>query len=294
MLYLGIDGGGTKCRAVIENQNGEIIGRGIGGPANPLHGFQRAINSILEATGQAIEETGLSEADYPKIIAGIGLAGVNLSSLYQKIYEWKHPFAKMDLTTDLDIANIGAHNGEDGAVIIVGTGSCGFVSTNQHKITYGGHGFPIGDKASGAWMGLKAVEYTLLALDGFENESLLTEKVCEYFSADSAIALSEVLAGRASWQFAKIASLVLAAADAGDSFAESVVRDATGYISQLADKLLDNNPKRLSMIGGLSDFIIPLLAQPLAEQFVEPLQPPEIGALLFAKQSWIESQVESA
>ena len=59
-----------------------------------------------------------------QVVAGLGLAGVNLPGLYQKINEWHHPFKEMFLTTDLHTACIGAHKGADGAVIITGTGSC--------------------------------------------------------------------------------------------------------------------------------------------------------------------------
>ncbi len=82
MLYLGIDGGGTKCRAIIENESGEIIGKGIGGPVNPQYGLSTTFKSILEATDQAAKECGITEKDYEQDIVGIGLAGVNFFYRY--------------------------------------------------------------------------------------------------------------------------------------------------------------------------------------------------------------------
>ncbi|TQV89092.1 ATPase [Aliikangiella coralliicola] len=294
MLYLGIDGGGSKCRAVIASLEGEIVGRGVGGPANPLHGFQKTLDSILDASLKALEDASLTSAIYSKLIAGVGLAGVNLPGLYKQMTEWQHPFAKMYLTTDLDIANIGAHDGSEGAVIIVGTGSCGFVNSSGHKSIFGGHGFPIGDKASGAWMGLEAIKHTLLALDGFSEQSSLATKVSEYFAVDNALALSEKMAGRSSRQYAKLAKIVFDCADENDPSALAIVNQGIDYITKMANRLLRDNPQRLCMIGGLTDFILPRLSPELAAHFVKPIEQPEIGALHYAEQCWKSVHKQSA
>lgn len=142
MYYLGIDGGGTKCHAVIQNESGDILGRGRGGPANPVHGYEQTIQSITNATLQAAEESGLSENDFSSIVAGIGLAGINLHGVMKQMKSWQHTFAEMYLTTDLEIASIGAHESTNGAVIIAGTGSCGYSMTGDSKVILGGYGFP--------------------------------------------------------------------------------------------------------------------------------------------------------
>lgn len=36
MLFVGVDGGGTKTETLICNENGVILERGTGGPSNPL------------------------------------------------------------------------------------------------------------------------------------------------------------------------------------------------------------------------------------------------------------------
>ncbi len=293
-LFIGIDGGGSKCRAIISNVKGEIIGRGMGGPANPFYGVQRALNSILDASQNAIENAGLESDTIANIVAGIGLAGVNLPVLYESLQEWKHPFSHLYLTTDMDIANIGAHDGKEGAVIIVGTGSCGFVNSAGKKTMYGGYGFPIGDKASGAWIGLKAIEHTLLVLDGFEKECLLANKVCEFFSVASGLELSEKLVGRVSRQYAKIASLVFDCADADDIKANQIIEEGLEYISLLSHKLLETKTSRLCMIGGLSKYLLPRLDSKVANNFVEAKEQPEVGALHFAIQNWNNDNLKLA
>src|SRR5690606_13168083 len=165
ILLLGIDGGGSKCRARLISATDQLMGAGVGGPANPLHGVQQTIDSITTATELALQVAGLPHSAMNQLIAGIGLAGVNLPSLFQIMSNWQHPFKQMFLTTDLHIACLGAHNSDEGAVIVAGTGSCGYSYVSGVAKIFGAHGFPFGDKGSGAWMGLEAVKAVLLASD---------------------------------------------------------------------------------------------------------------------------------
>ncbi|MDZ7903049.1 MAG: hypothetical protein U5L01_11120 [Rheinheimera sp.] len=57
-LYLGIDGGGSKCKVVLLAADGQLLGEGLGGPANPLRGVKVATDSILAATQQALTSAG--------------------------------------------------------------------------------------------------------------------------------------------------------------------------------------------------------------------------------------------
>lgn len=286
-LYIGIDGGGTKCRATIYSHEQGVLGTGLGGPANPLHGLDRTLESIMVSTQLAIENAGLSLSEVNNMVAGLGLAGVNLPSLYKQIIEWHHPFKKMYLTTDLHTACIGAHEGEDGAVIITGTGSCGFSYVNGQSTILGGHGFAQGDKGSGAWMGLEAVKVALLDLDGLGPHSTITAAVKAQLQAEDAMAIAEKMAGKPSSVYATLARRVFECANAGDDVAIAIVKDGAGYISDLAAKLLEKNPPRLSMIGGLAEPLQAWLRPEIAARVESPKQPPEMGAVYYAEKSFL-------
>ncbi|MFT8229552.1 ATPase, partial [Salmonella enterica subsp. enterica serovar Enteritidis] len=60
------------------------------------------------------------------------------------------PFANIQFTSDAMIANLGAHMGGDGAILILGTGSVGLVKRGEDSFSIGGYGFPISDEGSGA------------------------------------------------------------------------------------------------------------------------------------------------
>ena len=123
LLYMGIDGGGSKCRATLVSSADELLGTGVAGPANPFQDEQQAFDSVMESARLALEDAGLAIEDSARVVAGVGLAGVNLPRFYDLVQQWEHPFKQMFLATDLHIACLGAHDGQDGAVMVAGTGS---------------------------------------------------------------------------------------------------------------------------------------------------------------------------
>ncbi|QTH71464.1 N-acetylglucosamine kinase [Pseudoalteromonas xiamenensis] len=293
-LFIGIDGGGTKCRATIYSAERGVLGTGLGGPANPLHGFERALESIMLSTQLAMRDAGLKLEQVHELYAGAGLAGVNLPQLFDRITQWDHPFKQLFLTTDLHTACIGAHEGKDGAVIITGTGSCGFSIVSGKTCNLGGHGFAQGDKGSGAWMGLEAVKAVLESLDGLAEKTALSIVLQEHFQTKSAMGIAEQMAGQPSSAYAKLARFVLAEAERGDEVAIRIVQEGAGYISRLAHKLLANQPPRLAMIGGLAEPLQKWLDPQISARVEPAIQPPEMGAIYFAQHQLAQQQGELA
>ncbi len=285
-LFIGIDGGGSKCRATIYSSEDGVIGTGVAGRANPLHGLSQTFESIQMSTELALKDAGMNLGDSKVLVAGLGLAGVNVPRLYQDIVNWKHPFADMFVTTDLHTACIGAHRGGEGAVIITGTGSCGYAHVEEKHLCLGGHGFALGDKGSGAWLGLKAAEQALLDLDGFTEKTALTERILNHFKVHDAMGIVENLAGQTSSVYAKLARTVLECANEQDEVAQMIVKEGAAYISELARKLFEVNPPRFSMIGGLAEPLAPWLDKDVIAKLSPTLAPPELGATYFARQKF--------
>ncbi|MBA6262931.1 MAG: BadF/BadG/BcrA/BcrD ATPase family protein [Colwellia sp.] len=283
-IFLGIDGGGSKCKAIVMSGDNKILGTGIAGPANPLHGYEQAINSIAESAKLAFKDAGIDESELGHIVAGVGLAGVNLPALFKQMSNWQHPFKKMYLTTDLLVACLGAHDGKDGAVIITGTGSCGFSYVDGHSYIVGAHGFPHGDKGSGAWFGLQAAKQSLLSLDGLIPPSSINDKILALLKVKDDVELVEVIAGKPAAFYARMANLVFDSAEEGDKLALAIVNEGAEYISHVAKQLLKQHPPEISLIGGLTPRIKPWLDIDLQAKLIEPLYPPEVGSIIFAKQ----------
>ena len=289
-LFLGIDGGGSKCKAIVMNENDEILGTGISGPGNPLHGFEQAHNSITESAKLALKDANLAHIKLNALTAGVGLAGINLPVLFDQMKTWQHPFKQMFLAHDLLIACLGAHHSNDGAVIISGTGSCGFSCIGDQEVIIGGHGFPHGDKGSGAWFGLQATKQVLLSLDGLVEPSMMNEVLLKKLSCTNTTDIVEAIAGKKATFYAQLANLVFDAAEQGDKVALAIVEEGAEYINSIARALLTRKPLRLSMLGGLTPRLKFWLDKSLQVQLSEPLSPPEVGAVLFARQALVNQQ----
>ena len=125
VLLLGVDGGGTSCRARLCTFAGEILGEGITGPANLRLGLGRSLAAVNEVAIQCLGQAGLAPGQLARTVACLALAGASEPTQLAAARAHKHPFGKALFTTDAHAACIGAHGERDGAVIVAGTGSIG-------------------------------------------------------------------------------------------------------------------------------------------------------------------------
>ncbi len=100
LYYVGIDGGGTSCRARIRTEDGTLIGEAKSGSANILLGIEVAMTSILDAITQAAKQGGLDESHFSQMHLGLALAGAEQKSAWQAFMAQPHPFASITLNTD--------------------------------------------------------------------------------------------------------------------------------------------------------------------------------------------------
>src|SRR5581483_6720673 len=182
-LFLGVDGGGTRCRARLCDSAGQRLGEGESGPANIRRGVQDAYTSVLAATRQALEQARLTAQDLPRITACLALAGATEPVDRHVAETHHHAFHSAIITSDAHAACIGAHHGGDGGVVIVGTGSIGWGVLGGTQYRVGGWGFELSDEGSGAWIGREALRRVLLAHDGRAAESALTGAILAQFAS---------------------------------------------------------------------------------------------------------------
>ena len=279
-LFLGVDGGGSKCRVRLEGRGVSI--EVVTGPANPFQDIAEAQHSIVSAAQAALAKAGLAEDELSSMIVAAGLAGINVPSTEAAMSAWDHPFQTLHLTTDIHIACLGAHGGRDGAVMIVGTGSVGYARVDEKELTLGAHGFPVGDQGSGAWLGLEAVRAALLHVDGLGPSTALLIAIEDHFAC-AGLAIIERLQGAKSRDYATLAPLVFAAAEAGDAVAQALIDAAAQYLSQMAARLLDHGAPSLVVMGGLAPRITPYMAGEIRARIVAAKGSPEDGALILAR-----------
>jgi glucosamine kinase len=282
-IFLGIDGGGTKCKARLEDAQGNLLAEAITGPANAARNLTGSVEAVLEASRKVIAKANIKGLTVNNIHAGIGLAGINIPQVKQAFLKQTLPFASWHVTTDLHIACLGAHFGEDGAIVIVGTGSSGMAMHNDQHLEIGGHGFVVGDKGSGAWLGKMAISHCLETLDGIVPNNLLCEHVMRLFNCDNAYDLVNLTLEAKPVFYASIAPLILQLATNQQEEALSLVNQAATYINKICHRLLSGNLERLSLIGGITQPLLPYLDSQL-QTIIRPAKAtPEQGAILYSK-----------
>jgi glucosamine kinase len=282
--FLGIDGGGTGCRARLEDAEGTVLGQGLSGPATTRLGIAEAWASISRAFDAAIDEAGLSAADIGRIHVGVGLAGIGRKGALDALKAIEHPFASIAFISDGEGACLGAHSGRDGAIVIAGTGSIGLGLVEGRQLRVGGYGFPISDEGSGAYLGLKAVQLALRAHDGREQKTALLVEIMQRFQNDPMEAVAWMDRASAT-DYAALAPMVLRHADLGDAAARRIVQSAAGHVDTLVRTLFDKGAPRVSLLGGLASPLEPWLA-PDVRRRLKPIDGDAVsGAIILARRS---------
>ncbi|EKZ9225232.1 N-acetylglucosamine kinase [Vibrio vulnificus] len=283
-LYVGIDGGGTSCRARIKDAQGHFIGEAKSGSANIMLGASVAMESILSAIQDAATQGGLSTQDFSRMHVGLALAGAEHKASWQSFMQQTHPFASMTLNTDAYGACIGAHNGQDGAIMIAGTGSCGIFlqGTTQHVV--GGREFPISDQGGGAVMGLRLIQQVLLAQDGIRENTPLCKHVMTHFhhDVDAIVEWSKTALPRDYGQFSPA---IFQHAEQGDALAIEMLKQTAQDIEMFLIALNKRGATRICLMGSIAERIVKWLSPPVQQWIVEAQYDAIEGALMFAGKS---------
>jgi glucosamine kinase len=283
-LFIGVDGGGTGCRARIEDAEGRVLGTGIAGPATVRLGIDQSLAALESACRAAIAEAGLQPEALAEMDAGVGLAGIGRKGVLEDMGARPHPFRSVIYVNDANIACIGAHGGRDGGIMIIGTGSVAFAMVQGREVRVGGYGFPISDEGSGADLGLHAIRLALRANDGRALATRFTREVMARFHDDPFEAVAWMDRATAT-DYATLAPLVMRHADAGDSVARRIVRDAAEQLDELVRRLIECDAPRIALLGGLASPMEPWLA-PDVQRRLCPVEGDAVaGALHLARRA---------
>jgi glucosamine kinase len=281
LLFLGVDGGGTRCRARLSDCTGAILGEGIAGPANVRISLEESVRSVCDAARQCLTQAGASFAD--PIAACLALAGASEpteAAAAQAAFE-QH-FGHVQVTTDAHAACVGAHGGEDGGIVIIGTGSIGWAVRGGLSWRVGGWGFPVSDEGSGAWIGWEAIQRTLQAHDGRTAWTSLLRRVSRELDSDPHAIVRWMGTARPR-DFARLAPLVLDHAIEEDAAAAAIMRQAARHIDAIAARLVEHGATRLALMGGIATGIEPWLAHATRAHLVPPVGDALDGALRLAR-----------
>jgi glucosamine kinase len=281
LLLLGVDGGGTSCRARLSTNHGIVLAEAISGPANLRLGLERSFASVIGAAAQCLRDAALSQTEMSRIVACLALAGASEPDYAAAAERHEHPFRRIVMTTDAHAACIGAHGGRDGGIIIAGTGTIGWAMVQGKIHRIGGWGLPISDEGSGAWLGTELLRRALWAHDGRRQWTTLLRSVFADFHEDPHAILDWAAHAQPS-DLGSYAPRIVSHAAGRDDTAIELMSLAAGHIDAIAARLIDSGADRLSLMGGLASSLRPWLSPATQSHLVEPMGDALTGALALA------------
>lgn len=279
--FLGIDAGGSHSRARLTRLDGTMMGEAKAGTANARIGLQNLHAVLMSVTREAIAEAGLDESDMPLIDAGMGIAGISRPGMLRAVSQLDFPFRSVHFETDAAIANLGAHLGEEGATLVLGTGSVAYIKVGDVCTTIGGYGFPISDEGSGAALGLSAMRHALRALDGRTRPTPLSAAVTAKFDHDTGRAIKWMDEATPK-DYAAFAPMIMDYAEKNDEIARSIVEDAVRHVERFIETIFEKGAPRCALAGGLSRRLQPWLRERTAARLTEAKGDSLDGALILA------------
>ncbi|RQQ12597.1 ATPase [Burkholderia stagnalis] len=280
ILYaIGIDGGGTGTRAVLADRQGRELAQGRGGPSGLGLGIERAWASIGVACADAFTQAGVA-FDWSRCALGCGLAGVNNAG-WLAAFRAQAPLDALAVESDAYTTVVGAHGGAPGLIVALGTGSIAAAldAAGACRIA-GGFGFPSGDEASGAWLGMRALAYAQQALDGRAPRDAFAGALLAETGAADRDALVAWSCDANQTAYARLAPLVFA--HRTHPYAAALIAQAGDEIGKMIDALDPLHALPVALCGGLADALAPAVPARHAARLCAPLEDSAHGALRLA------------
>lgn len=255
--FLGIDGGGTKTKVYVIDQDKNEIYIGHGGPS--------AIDSVpakttLESINKALENL---PNDIKFTACFIGLGGIKDANDEQNLIEMSASFKGVTSNTKVwaknDTYNALATslNFDEGIVIIAGTGmNCLGIDKKGKTHTAGGLGYFEGDLGSAYSLGFLSMKSVARALDGRIPLTKYHEFLIEKTGVNSPGKVIEYFHDfvNSRTKIASLAKITTDFAEMGDIYANEIVDLAANELLlclKAVDKNINLDKKVLTIIGGL-------------------------------------------
>ncbi len=225
-IVIGIDGGGTKTRAIVADAEGKWIADVVG-PASAVRPGKadHSADVIAQTVQDALASCEMTHVR-PRVLC-VGVAGVGREPEREAL--WQALLARdladdVVIHADFTVALDDAFGDGPGILLISGTGSVAFGrAPGGASARAGGWGPVMGDEGSGGWIGRRALGVVCAAADGREPPTALTGAVLTAAQVNDVQGLVEWAGNAPPAQLATLAPVVMSVADAGDLRANSLV-----------------------------------------------------------------------
>ncbi|MFS2224533.1 BadF/BadG/BcrA/BcrD ATPase family protein [Pantoea sp. B65] len=265
--FISVDGGGTQCRTRLTDKQGQVLASLNGGAANIYSDFTGAMIRATQLINDTLQQAGLPASARRQTVAVLGLAGANVQSVRQQAQQWPQDFAHWQVLSDVEIACLGAHRGQPGAVLITGTGSQGAFWDGSQFRCVGGWGLTLSDQGSGALLGKRALRLALQAHEGLVPSSPLLQALMAHFDHSPELLLRWATdATPAHW--GQFSPQIFDYAGQQDPHGTALIDITAQEISLMVNHLTENGQHCVALMGGLAAAVHRWLAPAVQRQVV--------------------------
>ena len=282
--YIGIDGGGTKTKFDLFDSDKNSIASITMPTIHPAQAsFKEAVSVLTDAKEKLLEK--INDSDYVlKVGAGLGGYGINADYRKKLEDEFSTVFDEFKLYSDAYAAMLGALAGEDGILMIAGTGSIALAKVGDETFRCGGFGYRYGDEGSAYSIGKALISRALKEADGRLDKSIISDLVADYFDniGINIIATSDFSRDKIAG-LAAAASKYVENSESVRDFFLAAAKEISLHIKAIGKNFESGKRIRLSYIGGVfrSEYILECIKEMnQGIELVAPIYPPEKGSIL--------------
>jgi len=301
-MYLGVDGGGTKTEfCLLDDQGVPVAKLTAQGCSYLAVGFDGLARVLDDGVREICREAGIRVEAIDYAFFGLPSYGESTRDLEQLDLAPSRvlPRERYRCDNDMVCGWAGSLAAEDGVNVIAGTGSMTYGEYAGRKARCGGWGELFGDEGSAYWIAIEGLNGFARMSDGRLPKDALYDRFRERLDIHSDVDLIDVVLGQWRGDRAKVASLsqvVTAAAEAGGTYAGSIIRRAGDELALLVTATCqalgapETEPMTVSYSGGMfgsgalfrSAFEHALTASRRPYSLRAPRFSPAVGAALYA------------
>lgn len=215
----------------------------LGEDSESLYRSIAAAFAQLDITGDALE-VGLGVAGFARSATSGDLLAAAIADVAV--------VNRLVIASDVVVAHLGAFGGDEGTVLIVGTGAAALgVEADETPVLRDGDGPRFGDDGSGGWMGAQAVRAVLQGVEGRGPATSLVDLLALRSGLDThaMVRQGNAVDNPARWS-GRFAPDVLSAWEEGDTVATGIVDTA---VAALTNTVLSarRRSKAVALTGGV-------------------------------------------
>jgi N-acetylglucosamine kinase-like BadF-type ATPase len=259
--FLGIDGGGTKTKAIIINEHFDVVFEGKSGPSSiDTVDSETTIKNIVLSIQNFVD----ANPNITFTAVFIGLGGIVFESDYIKVENLVRRLPQVDENTivrarnDMYNALYSSNQFHEGIALICGTGMVAFGLKDHKQHKAGGWGYKEGELGSGYHLGREAIRHTTRAYDGRLRKTAFAKEIAQTIDFNNSTDIFSTMENFYSNRTltASLAPIVIKHANLNNPYAKQICRMATKELAlaiRAVYKKLNFTEVTLVVVGSLGN-----------------------------------------